>query len=111
MTAYRGVSASHPLDVDAPSTKLATTYVSSVTAPSITTVTNGALLIGGLGADGATSTTTAPAGWTEGYDSVGAQMAEQASTPKATAGASGPATWRMSDSRRAAVWMTALRPG
>jgi PKD repeat protein len=111
VTAYRGVSASHPLDVDAPSTKLATTYVSSVTAPSITTVTNGALLIGGLGADGATSTTTAPAGWTEGYDSVGAQMSEQASSSQATAGASGPATWRMSDPRRAAVWMTALRPG
>jgi PKD repeat protein len=111
MTAYRGVSASHPLDVDAPSTKLATTYVSSVTAPSITTVTNGALLIGGLGADGATSTTTAPTGWTEGYDSIGAQMSEQASKPQATAGASGTATWRMSDSRRAAVWMTALRPG
>jgi PKD repeat protein len=111
MTAYRGVSASHPFDVATPSTTVATTHVSSVTAPSVTTVTDGALLIGGLGADGATSITTPPTGWTEGYDSVGAQMSEQASRSQSTAGASGSATWKMSDSRRAAVWMTALRPG
>ena len=68
------------------------------------------MLIGGLGADGATATTTPPAGWTEAFDSVGGKMSEHAYKRQATAGASGPATWTISSARATAVWMTALRP-
>jgi PKD repeat protein len=110
ITAYRGVDGTHPLDV-AVATKIdGTGTATSITMPGITTVTNGAMLIGGLGADGATATTTPPAGWTEAFDSVGGKMSEHAYRLQATAGATGSATWTISAGRAMAVWMTALRP-
>jgi PKD repeat protein len=111
MTAYRGVNTSNPLDVATPATKIdGSGTATSITLPGVTTVTNGAMLVGGLGADGGTATTTPPATWTEAFDSVGAKMSEHAYKTQSTAGASGSATWTISGARAMAVWMTALRP-
>jgi PKD repeat protein len=112
ITAYRGVDPSNPFDVASPATKVDSTGTSTtITIGGITTVTNGAMLVGGLGADGATATTTPPSGWTEGFDSVGGKMSEHANEVQSVAGASGPATWTISAPRAMAVWMTALHPG
>jgi PKD repeat protein len=111
IVAYRGVDPSHPLDVASPATKIDSNGgATSITAPGVTTVTGGAMLIGGLGADGSTANTIAPTGWTEAFDSVGGQMSEHAYRLQATAGASGPVTWTLDSGRAAAVWMSALRP-
>jgi PKD repeat protein len=111
IAAYQGVDGSHPLDVASPSTKIDSTHTAtSITAPGVTTVTNGAMLIGGLGANGATANTFAPSGWTEAFDSVGGKMSEHAYRAQAAAGDSGPATWTIDSARAMAVWMTALRP-
>jgi hypothetical protein len=111
ITAYRGVDTSHPLDLASPVTKINSTgTATSITSPGVTTVTNGAMLVGGLGADGATASTTPPAGWTEAFDSVGGKMSEHAYKSQGTAGPSGSATWSISAARAMAVWMTALRP-
>jgi PKD repeat protein len=111
ITAYRGVNALNPLDVASPATKIdGTGTATSITVPGITTETNGAMLVGGLGADGATATTTQPNGWTEAFDSVGGKMSEHAYDYQGSAGPSGPATWTISSGRAMAVWLTALRP-
>jgi hypothetical protein len=77
MTRYTGVDTTHPLD-----TAVATTAVrsvtTSVTVPSVTTATGGAMLVSGIGADGATATMTPGSGWTESWQAVGAKMAAQA---------------------------------
>jgi PKD repeat protein len=111
ITAYTGVDTSHPLDIASPATKIdGTGSATTITLSGVATVTNGAMLIGGLGADGATATTTAPSGWTEGFDSIGAKMSEHAYKAQSAAGPSGSATWTISSARAMAVWMTALRP-
>lgn len=111
ITAYRGVDASHPLDPASAATTIDSSgTATSITSPGVATVTNGAMLIGGLGADGATATTTPPPGWTEAFDSVGGKMSEHAYKSQGAAGPSGPATWTISAPRAMAVWMTALRP-
>jgi PKD repeat protein len=111
ITAYRGVDASHPLDITSPATKIdGTGTATSITLSGVTTVTNGAMLIAGLGADGATATTAPPSGWTEAFDSIGGKMSEHAYMPQSAAGPSGSATWTISSGRAMAVWMTALRP-
>jgi PKD repeat protein len=110
ITAYRGVDASHPLDLTSAVTTIDSSGTATgITSPGVTTVTDGAMLVGGLGADGATATTTPPAGWTEAFDSVGGKMSEHAYKSQGTAGLSGPATWTISAPRAIAVWMTALR--
>jgi len=111
ITAYRGVDQSHPLDIASPATKVdGTGTATSIALSGVVTVTDGAMLIGALGADGATATTTPPTGWTEAFDSVGGKMSEHAYRAQATAGASGSATWTISSARAMAVWMSALRP-
>jgi PKD repeat protein len=110
ITAYRGVDVSHPLDLAPAVTTIdGSGTATSITSPGVTTATDGAMLIGGLGADGATATTTPPAGWTEAFDSVGGKMSEHAYKSQGTAGPSGPATWTISAPRAMAVWITALR--
>jgi PKD repeat protein len=112
ITAYRGVDTSHPLDVPVPSTKTdCTGTATSITAAGVTTVTAGAFLIGGLGADGRLVNTNAPAGWTEAFDNSDGQMSEHAYQAQPTPGASGPVTWTTDAGRCLAVWVSALRPG
>jgi PKD repeat protein len=110
ISVYRGVDAAHPLDVATPVTVVdASGTATSITAPGVSTVTDGAMLIGGLGAAGSTATTTPPVGWTEAFDSVGGKMSEHAYRSQATAGPSGSATWTIGAASAIAVWMTALR--
>jgi PKD repeat protein len=112
ITAYRGVDTAHPLDVASPSTKTACTVTTrSITAPGVTTVTAGAVLIGGLGADGRNVNTNPPAGWTEAFDKSDGQMSEHAYNAQPIAGSSGTVTWTTDDVRCLAVWVSALRPG
>jgi PKD repeat protein len=111
ITAYRGVDQSHPRDVAEPSTKRDNKgTATSITAPAITTVTDGAMLIGGLGADGRLVNTNPPVGWTEAFDSIEGQMSEHAHQAQSGAGATGPFTWTIESARAVAVWVSALRP-
>ncbi len=108
ISGYRGVSTTRPID-----TTVSTAVDNSVTAtginvPAVTTQTADAMLIGGMGADGANLPVTQPTGWTEGWETA-TKLAEQAYTWQATPGSSGSATWSISSGRAIAGWMTALR--
>ncbi|AOT02493.1 hypothetical protein ASPU41_03140 [Arthrobacter sp. U41] len=110
VTAYRGVNNTTPLD-SAVATAANTSYTAtSIAAPSITTASNNAMLIGGVGFDSSTPGAAAPSGWTERWESADGQIAEQADQPQATAGASGTATWTFNTAKAVAVWRTALKP-
>jgi PKD repeat protein len=110
VTAYRGVNNSTPLDSGV-ATAVNTTYLAtSIAAPSITTASNNAMLIGGVGFDSSSPAATAPSGWTERWEATAAQIAEQADRLQATAGATGTATWTFSTAKAVAVWRTALKP-
>lgn len=110
VTAYRGVNNATPLDSTV-ATAVNTTYsATSITAPGITTATNGAMLIGGIGFDSSSPAATPPGGWTERWESTGGQIAELADGVQATAGASGTATWTFSTAKAVGVWRTALKP-
>ncbi|AOT03012.1 PKD domain-containing protein [Arthrobacter sp. U41] len=110
ITAYTGVNTTTPLD-SAVATAVNTTYTaSSITVAGITTASNGALLIGGVGFDSSNPAATAPTGWTERWESTDGQIAEQADRIQATAGATGTATWTFSTAKAVAAWRTALKP-
>ena len=110
MTAYRGVDTTTPLD-SAVATAVNTSYTAtSIAVPSVTTASNGAMLIGGLGFDSSNPAATPPTGWTERWETAGGQIAEQADRTQATAGATGTATWTFSSAKAVAAWRTALKP-
>jgi hypothetical protein len=111
MTAYRGVNNAQPLDTGVVTAANTSFTGTSLTVPSITTVSNGAQLIGGLGIDSSTtSLISPPSGWTERFEAAGGQVAEQTDAAKTTAGATGPATWTLSSGRAMSGWRTALKP-
>ncbi|WP_426989731.1 PKD domain-containing protein [Pseudarthrobacter sp. Y6] len=110
ITAYRGVSQATPLDSPVV-TAVDTSYsATSITLPSITTASNGAMLIGGIGYDSGTPGTTPPSGWTERWEATGGQIAQAADLPQATAGATGAATWTFSTVKASGAWRAALKP-
>ena len=109
VTRYLGVDKSHPVDTTVSTAVDNTTSATSVTVPGITTLTSGAMVIGGLGADGSTVTTTPPAGFTETWDSTGGKSAEHAYLPQSISGPTGNRTWTISAGRALGAWMTALR--
>ena len=110
VTVFRGVDTANPIDV-APQTAVSNSSVTSITVPGVTTSRPGAMLIGGVGADGSTATTTQPSGWSEAWENTGGgQIAELAYKAAPTAGASGAGTWTLSQGRALAGWMSALRP-
>jgi hypothetical protein len=110
ITAYTGVNTTTPLD-SAVATAVNTTYTAtSITVPGITTASNGAMLIGGLGFDSSNPAATPPTGWTERWEATGGQIAEQADRTQATAGAAGTATWTFSTAKAVGAWRTALKP-
>jgi hypothetical protein len=110
ITAYRGVNQATPLD-SAVVTAVDTSYAAtSITLPSITTASNGAMLVGGIGYDSGTPGTTPPIGWTERWEATGGQIAEGADRPQATAGSTGTATWTFSTARASGAWGAALKP-
>ncbi|MEA5454106.1 PKD domain-containing protein [Sinomonas sp. JGH33] len=110
ITAFRGVNTTTPLDTGV-TTAVDTTYsATSITLPSLTTATNGALLIGGVGLDSVVPGVTPPSGWVEPWEAAGGQIAEFADATQVTAGASGTATWTLNTARALGAWRTALRP-
>ncbi|GAA4286201.1 PKD domain-containing protein [Georgenia daeguensis] len=110
MSRYTGVDTSHPLDTTVATAVNHSTSAKSVTVPAVTTTVAGAMLVGGIGADGATPATTPPAGWTEAWESGGGKTAEHAQSLAPAAGSSGAQTWTINQGRSIAGWMTALRP-
>jgi PKD repeat protein len=110
ITAYTGVNTTTPLDSTVATAVNATFSATSIAVGSITTASNGALLIGGLGFDSSSPAATAPTGWTERWETSGGQVAEQADRIQATAGAAGTATWTFSTAKAVGAWRTALKP-
>jgi PKD repeat protein len=110
ITAYTGVNTTTPLDSTVATAVNATFSATSIAVPGVTTASNGAMLIGGLGFDSSTTAATAPTGWTERFETSGGQVAEQADRTQATAGATGTATWTFSTGKAVAAWRTALKP-
>lgn len=110
ITAYRGVNNTTPLDSPVVTAADTSYSATSITVGSITTASNGAMLIGGVACDCSAPVVTAPSGWTERWEAAAGQIAEQADKPQATAGASGTATWTLSAARAVAAWRTALKP-
>jgi PKD repeat protein len=110
ITAFSGVDPSTPLDT-APSAVINTNYsAASITVPGISTVTAGAMLIGGVGLDSKSITVTRPTGWTEAWQANGGQVSELAQRAATSAGATGPATWTTATGIASAGWTAALRP-
>jgi PKD repeat protein len=110
ITAYRGVNQSTPLDSTVV-TAVDTSYTATgITLASITTASNGAMLIGGVGFDSSSPAATPPSGWTERWEAAGGQIAEEADKPQPTAGASGTAAWTFTAAKAAGAWRTALKP-
>ena len=110
ITAYRGVNTATPLDAAVVTAVDASYTAAAITVPSITTSSNGAMLIGGIGFDSGTPGTTAPSGWTEHWEAGGGQIAEFAARTQASAGATGPATWTFATVKGSGAWRTALKP-
>ncbi|WP_307073320.1 galactose oxidase-like domain-containing protein [Arthrobacter pascens] len=110
VTAYRGVNNTTPLDSAVATAVNASYTASSITVPSITTVSNGAMQIGGVGFDSPYPGAYPPTRWTERWEAAGGQIAEHAAWTKATAGATGTATWTFSTAKAVAAWRTALKP-
>jgi len=110
ITAYRGVNNTTPLDSSVVTAVDTSWTKTSLTVGSITTASNGAMLIGAIACDCASPVFTAPSGWTERWEAAGGQEAEQADAVQATAGATGTATWTFSAIRGTAAWRTALKP-
>jgi len=111
ITGYRGVNNTTPLDAPVVTAVDASYNATSITAPSTTTASNGAMVIGGVGCDCAAPMVSAPpSGWTQRWQAAGGQIAELADKVQATAGATGTATWTLSAARAVAAWQAALKP-
>ena len=93
ITAFSGVDPVTPFDTAVSSMVDGTYTAAALTVPGTTTVTDGAVLIGGVGLDNATTTTTAPTGWTTTWVSTGGQVAAMAVGPIRAAGPTGDITW------------------
>ena len=128
ITAYRNVSTSNPFDVATPSTASISFGGggTTVTLPSITTVTNGTLLMAGIAINTTTTTAsiTPPASMTEQFEVSGRRTsysheawnvagATGVSTTPAppAAGATGTRTFTWNSTQAGAGFLTALRPG
>jgi len=93
------------------STRIDSTYASALAiAPGLTTETDGALLVGGVGLDSASLAVNPPSGWTEAWESTGGQVAELAHTAMPTAGPTGDVTSSLGARGGSATWLVALKP-
>jgi len=111
ITGYRGVNNTTPLDAPVVTALDGSYNATSITAPSTTTASNGAMVIGGVGCDCAAPMVSAPpSGWTQRWQAAGGQIAELAGKVQATAGATGTATWTLSAARAVVAWQAALKP-
>ena len=110
MTVFHGVNTTTPFDTAATTASDSSYAATTLTVPGITTVTAGALVVGGVGLDSSSAGVTPPAGWTEAFDGIGAQVSELAGQPRPTVGATGNQTWTFSKAVASAGWLRALRP-
>lgn len=116
MLRYTGVDATTPQDVTRSIVENSGTTVANVVLPSITTVTNGAMLVFVGAWNSSSRTSTAPAGSTERIDFIAdggtAKAGTLADEIDATAGATGTRTLTSSSGTGIANWgaMMALRP-
>jgi PKD repeat protein len=110
MTDFHGVNTAAPFDTAA-TTAVDTSYSRSTLAvPGVTTVTPGAMLVGGVGADSSGVAVTPPSGTTEAFESSGAQVSELVHQALPTAGATGTRTWTYASAAASTGWVRALRP-
>ena len=78
ISAYTGVNTTTPLDSTVATAVDSSYAATSIEVGSITTASNGAALIGGLGFDSSNSAASAPSGWSERWETSGGQIAEVA---------------------------------
>ncbi|MCU1472277.1 PKD domain-containing protein [Amnibacterium sp.] len=109
ITDFHGVDTATVWDTAA-ATKVSTTSVSTLAVPSVTTVTPGAMLVGGDGVNSTTATLTAPSGWTEAWEGDAGQDVDFGYKALPTAGATGTSTFTHSTSVSGAAWARALKP-
>jgi PKD repeat protein len=107
---FHGVNTTTPFDTGAKTRVQNTATSTSVTVPSATTVTAGAMVVGGVGLNSGTAGVTQPSGWTEGFESTTVQVSESAWQARPTVGATGNAVWRFSKGAASAGWLRPLRP-
>lgn len=112
IVAYSGVDTTTPMDVATPTTAGAGTG-GTLAVGSITTVTDGAMLLSGAGQDSSGTGTCTPPGTMSAIAAApsAGKAARLADETFATAGPTGTRTWSFSSSTLAhAVWLAALRP-
>jgi chitodextrinase len=109
IAAFRGVDTSTVWD-SAAQGATNTTAASSLAVPAATTVTPGAVVVGGVALNSGSVGVTAPSNWTERLEATGVQVTEVASQPRPTAGSTGTATWTYSSTATSAGWLRALKP-
>jgi len=107
---YTGVSNVSPLDAPA-STASSATNVSNLTAPAVTTVSPGAMLIGAAAINSSNTAIviTDPSGMAQRWD-LGGKRQEYDDAVQLLPGSSGRKTWTFSSARPAAAWLAALKP-
>ncbi len=110
MSAFRGANTTTPFDTAATVASDSTYSAAKLTVPEVTTTTPGAMVIGGVGIDSSSTAVTPPRGWTEAFESTGAQVTELATQSRAAVGATGAQTWTSSRATASTGWMRALRP-
>ncbi|MGN6744156.1 MAG: PKD domain-containing protein, partial [Amnibacterium sp.] len=106
---FTHVNAAGPFDTAA-ATKTVTSSTSHLTVGAVTTVTPGALLIGGAGLNSTTVHIGAPTGWTEAWEADGGQDVDLVTRPMPVAAGSGTASFGLSAATTGAAWIRALRP-
>ena len=110
---YRGVHATSPVDVG-PAISALTEVNVDKTCPSVTTSTADTLALCGFHSRSSSYTTTQPSGWSldgSTFPTVGARQGALASKAMPAAGATGDATWTVSNTGAIAIlWTFALRP-
>ena len=107
---YTGVNTLNPIDV--PATTATGPAATSGTLPGVTTVTDGAMLVGCMAVNSSSTAITigSPPGLVEAWD-LGGKRHELADGAQDLAGPSGPKTWTFSSGREWAGWLVALRSG
>jgi PKD repeat protein len=109
VTVFHGVNQVTPFDTAA-ATKIVTGTTTAITVPSVTTVTPGAMLVGGVGLNSTVAAVAPPTGWTEAWEADGGQNAELGYRAAPLASASGSSTWALSAPKSGAAWVRALKP-
>ena len=109
MTAYSGVDNGTPFDTAA-STAVQTGRTTSLAVPGVTTVTPGALLVGGIGSNTAVMNINSASGWGETVKAGGGQVTSLAYQTRSTVGDTGTARWSINPAEQAAGWIRGLRP-